>query len=961
MKYLFKYFFIFFYLFYSFFAIAQLTVNSNAPFNSPPYLVQNVLLGTGVVASNITYAGDPKQIGFFNGKISNLGLDSGIVMSSDDIQENIPGGFGTGITGVGNDPDLLNIANSVPPLIGQNFSVSSINDKCILEFDFVPSDDTVEFRYVFGSDEYLTYINSSYNDVFAFLISGPGVTGPYQAPAGFPGGAKNIAVVPNSSPALPITISSVNPNINSQFYIDNPSNTTVGLNGFTTVLTAMSAVTPCQTYHIKLAIADGSDGALVSSVFLEAKSFSSGTVTISATPPNVIGGTTGGADTALYEGCGPVIITLVRNGDISLQDTVILTTSGNAIEGADYSNLPDTIVFLPGDTFAIFSFDPLQDMVADGLDTLNISIDQSNICFSGNAGFLSLSISDVPPVLITTTPDDTINCLISSVPLYAQASGIPPLQYQWSTSLNDTDSTVTVSPSVTTDYFVTVTDGCGINSEMDTVTISVINDTLVLFTEDDTVSCVSNTAQINVQVINGIQPVSYLWSTAETTQTIMVSPPVTSNYFVTVTDACGLDSAVGAMTVVVLSADVQVFALGASTVCPGDTVELEADPAGGYPPYTVWWDTNGVFIMDTLLIANPQGTVTYTAYATDQCGIDTGTVAVTIAVTSYPPLVADAGEDDTLACPEDIIIVKPSATGGSGGYTYSWTNWFDTKDSLVANPAATQTYVLGVTDNCPTDTVYDSITVVIPVYPPLLVITSDTIINSCPGKRVDLVASVVGGEGNYIYSWSNLAGSSDSVSVFPPSSGSYTITVTDKCGNMDSATVGVSIVLPDADFEFDFRADNNVFFKNTSLYADTFSWYFGDGGTSTEENPVYSYQKEDEYDALLLVTTEHGCTDSIIKRILPPLEIWIPNAFTPNGDEVNDVFGISGIGIKKYNIMIFDRWGELIFQSDNILNSWDGKSSSGKLMKTGAYVYHIKATGIRYEKFQKFGTITLLR
>lgn len=93
---------------------------------------------------------------------------------------------------------------------------------------------------------------------------------------------------------------------------------------------------------------------------------------------------------------------------------------------------------------------------------------------------------------------------------------------------------------------------------------------------------------------------------------------------------------------------------------------------------------------------------------------------------------------------------------------------------------------------------------------------------------------------------------------------------------------------------------------------------------------------------------------------MPPLEIWAPNAFTPNGDEVNDVFQVSGTGIKKYSIMIFDRWGELLFQSDNILNSWDGKSK-GKLMKTGAFIFHIKATGLRSEKFERFGSVTLLK
>ena len=114
--------------------------------------------------------------------------------------------------------DLLTVANSVPPLIGQAFNVSGINDMCVLEFDFVPQSDTVKFNFSFGSEEYLTWVNSSFNDVFGFFICGPGITGPYSSPAGFPNGSENIAVVPGSVPALPITVSSVHPGLNGQFY-----------------------------------------------------------------------------------------------------------------------------------------------------------------------------------------------------------------------------------------------------------------------------------------------------------------------------------------------------------------------------------------------------------------------------------------------------------------------------------------------------------------------------------------------------------------------------------------------------------------------------------------------------------------------------------------------------------------------------------------------------------------------
>ncbi|MGY8989678.1 MAG: choice-of-anchor L domain-containing protein, partial [Flavobacteriales bacterium] len=265
--------FVLFYL-YCISADSQITVDRTVPNNNPTYLIDNVLLGGGIVASNHTYEGDSSQIGFFNAVNTNLGLDSGIIMATGEIENLVPGNLGfTIISNTVTDPDLLNVANSVPGMIGQSFSVSSINDVAKLEFDFVPTSDTVRFRYVFGSQEYFAFENTSYNDVFGFFLSGPGIAGPYA------NGAENLAIVPGSNPPLPITISSVNSvtPINQQYFVNNQNglDTIADADGLTTVLTAVAVVQCGQTYHIRLAIADGSDQGLSSYVWLEAGSFKS--------------------------------------------------------------------------------------------------------------------------------------------------------------------------------------------------------------------------------------------------------------------------------------------------------------------------------------------------------------------------------------------------------------------------------------------------------------------------------------------------------------------------------------------------------------------------------------------------------------------------------------------------------------------------------------------------------------
>jgi hypothetical protein len=172
------------------------------------------------------------------------------------------------------DSNLLAVARFVPDLIGENFSLNSVNDLVFLEFDFVALGDSLAFNYVFGSNEYVAYVNTAYNDVFAFFLSGPGITGQYSAPSEFPNGSINIATIPDSDPPLPITVSSVNDILNFEYYVDAFENDIVDLNGFTTVFTAFhTGLIYGETYHIKIALADGSDIALNSAVVLESGSF----------------------------------------------------------------------------------------------------------------------------------------------------------------------------------------------------------------------------------------------------------------------------------------------------------------------------------------------------------------------------------------------------------------------------------------------------------------------------------------------------------------------------------------------------------------------------------------------------------------------------------------------------------------------------------------------------------------
>ena len=277
--------FLIFFISFTLNSYSQISVDLNSPYDSPVYLIDNVLLGGGVTASNHNYQGDSVQIAFFDATNTSLGINTGIVMATGEVSVLDPSFTSTFpiLPNTVTDPDLLNVANSVPPLLPSphtnSFTVSSINDVAVLEFDFIPTSDSLSFNYVFGSEEYFAFENSQYNDVFGFFLSGPGISGPYSSPSYHPNGSINLAIVPGSNPPLPITISSVNSvtPINSQFFVDNQGglDTIAYADGYTTVLTANATVQCGETYHIRLAIADGSDSGLSSFVWLQAGSFSS--------------------------------------------------------------------------------------------------------------------------------------------------------------------------------------------------------------------------------------------------------------------------------------------------------------------------------------------------------------------------------------------------------------------------------------------------------------------------------------------------------------------------------------------------------------------------------------------------------------------------------------------------------------------------------------------------------------
>ena len=227
-------------------------------------LVRNILLDNGVTISNARFNGsnrviDCNSIGIFEtgNTPTNLGMESGLILASGGVNvavgPNNDEGFSVPTTcGSYYDNDLASIASDTP------------FDVAVLEFDFVPWDNTLSFSFVFGSEEYMEYVGLGYNDVFGFFVEGINPAGGYYD-------HQNMALIPGTTEV--VSIDNVNLNHNSAYYIDNTNGRSIQFDGFTTVIEVSFDVVPMSNYHIKLAMCDVVDDMYDSGVFLEAHSF----------------------------------------------------------------------------------------------------------------------------------------------------------------------------------------------------------------------------------------------------------------------------------------------------------------------------------------------------------------------------------------------------------------------------------------------------------------------------------------------------------------------------------------------------------------------------------------------------------------------------------------------------------------------------------------------------------------
>lgn len=738
---------------------AQIQVNTS---NNATNLAQ-ALAGSGVEISNAVLTCDQYGSGFFDSNGSNIGLPSGIVLTSgsvnlipgpnnkDNAGLSIPGVFGDGDSQLEQELESLNNGNTV------------LHDACSLEFDFIPTGNQISFKYVFGSEEYLEYVGSEYNDAFALFLSGPGING-----------IKNIALIPNTN--IPVSINTLNDQDYSEYYVDNDAGSTVQYDGFTVALTAFAIVEPCKTYHIKFVIADVADQKLDSGIFLEEGSLNS--ITGNLLPPT---SSVGGNVNYAIEGCANGIIPVEIDVPPTSPLTLYYFIEGTAQMGVDFEPIADTLFFNIGETNKNITIIPIPDNIAEGTETVILKL--KALCSNELVDSITLEIKDG---LYANAGKDTTICS-ANLPVQLFTPPLSGVTYKWqpSTGLNNPNiHNPIATPNQTTTYTLSVSnDACTLT---DTITISVgggvpgaqVADSLLIV-------CPEGTATLQAQGGNTQQwsPANYLSCTNCPNPTFTPTPQLlgdTLTYEVTIADA--LCQTVLPVKIVVQK--ITVSAVGAPlTICENDTTTLIA---GGNAQQYSWYNANNELVssQNTVKIT-PQSSGAYTVVATSAQGCSSSK-SVNITVNPLPTATINANQ--TTVCPNQNIQLT-----ANGGTTYQWLN---AQNQVIEtqNPAEingiNQTSIFKVVatsaQGC-NDTAQIQLNVFAP--PTVTITAPDTVI--CKNESITFTAN--GASSYEWYSNGNVVSQNATLSLFPSISQTYQVVGTDQNGCTSQAQKSVVV------------------------------------------------------------------------------------------------------------------------------------------------------------------------
>lgn len=543
-------------------SFSQISINNTM---TPEELVQNVLIGAGINAFNITYNGSAVNaqipqvnVTQYNAQGTSFPMSTGVLLST-----------GNGMIAIGPNDEGAATDNTGTSIISDPdmsaITPNTTTNGVVLEFDFTATGDTLNFQYIFASEEYPNDFVGLFYDVFGFFISGPGFTGPYS------NGGENIATLPGTS--TPISLLNLNTTTNSQYYVSNESGaaygTAIQYDGTSVILTASASLICGQTYHIKLGISNVGDQSYDSGVFLLAGSFSSNVIDIQSS--SLFQGSF--TDTLLAEGCTTNELLFIRPSELwDSTQIFVVSTSGTADPDLDFTSVPDTLFFNPGDDTLSIILNPIDDGLTEPMEYIQFMGYSITNC--GDTIYDSIRIYLVDFYQLQYNLIDTIStqCITNGLQVEVTdfTNSIPSYQTNW--SFGSTDNPATLPPVEdyhdTITYYVEITDGCG-RPFYDSVVLIIDQDLMIdSLTAIPTHACendgevhgyasgytgtpnynwqgpVPGTNNINASAWTNLSPGNYIFTVQDDlcsyTDTIEVEPlePPSANLSASVTEGC---------------------------------------------------------------------------------------------------------------------------------------------------------------------------------------------------------------------------------------------------------------------------------------------------------------------------------------------------------------------------------------------------------------------------------------
>lgn len=579
---------------------------------------------------------------------------------------------------------------------------------------------------------------------------------------------------------------------------------------------------------------------------------------------------------------------------------------------------------------------------------------------------------------------DTITCEGTPVPLYLDVRGEPPFlveitdgtnffNFQVDSNGNDinTGMPYMVTPTVNTTYTIALFAGnstcpTGFRGSA-TVIVDILNNASTTINDATCKGRCNGSAQFSIPHAGANY--TYIWPdfTGGTAKNNLCA----GTYRVAVNNGAGCFDTLD--LVVDEPDEITLQPLPDLIACENETLSVTANPSGGSGNYSYNWSTTE--ITQTINVASPNDR-TYSVTVTDDNNCPP---AVETFELEIRPLLTIQTSNDTGICIGEDITIGASATGGDGAYSYAWNDpGSSTTDSLTVSPLRNFQYVVSLDDGCGSRTQIDTINVQVDLIPVIDYSVTDPVCINTPAEFNfnDFDTAAVydvffsGGfspEENAEEFFARSFDDTGCIDIIVNAENDYCFNSSvDTCGLIiREKPVAQFINSPDTASKI---SDFEVTFTNTTEtdYSDVF-WYLEGDLVSSEDEFEYPFEETGLYKMDLIVENVFGCADTAVGEIYvkaEPRRILVPNAFTPNEDNINDVFKpvINDRNIQNYKFQIFNRWGQLIFETQDLEEGWDGSVNNAEKEKAqGIYIWQLEFVDLEGKQRQRRGSVLLYK